>query len=269
MKFTQVAVALWVAVAVVGGASAVAEAHHSWNGYHWNITSRDSVKYPLRVGDNVVSTWDSILSLVSADWNKSAIKNKVVTGASNSNCDPVSGRTEVCNGMYGETGWLGLTQLWISGDGLNHITQATVRVNDTYLTQAPFNTNAWKIQTLCHEIGHIYGLDHQDNTFENANLGSCLDLTNDPDGSNAGQLSNLQPNQHDYDVIKSVYNHKHTTTKPRIGTSSDTSALASSSLLEADWGTAEGGHTHKGKNARFVKDLPDGAKVVTFVHWVE
>jgi hypothetical protein len=269
MKITQIAVALWVLVAMVGGFSSFAEAHHSWNGYHWNTDSRQTIKYPLRVGDNVSASWDAILAVASADWNKSVIKNKVVPGSTNTNCDPVAGKTEVCSGLYGETGWLGLTQLWLSADGQNHITQATVRVNDTYLGQAPFNANAWKTQTLCHEMGHAYGLDHQDNTFENVNLGSCLDLTNDPDGSLLSQLNNTHPNQHDYDVIKAVYNHKHTTTKPPRGTTNALTNDTASLLLESEWGEAVGDDKHAGKKSKFVKELSDGTKIVTHVRWVE
>jgi hypothetical protein len=52
----------------------------------------------------------------------------------------------------------------------------------------------------CQEIGHTFGLDHQDENFNNANLGTCMDYTMNPG-------SNQQPNQHDYDDLKKIYAH--------------------------------------------------------------
>ena len=46
---------------------------------------------------------------------------------------------------------------------------------------------------MCQEIGHTFGLAHQDEAFENVNLGTCMDYTNNPDGPPA----NRQPDDHD------------------------------------------------------------------------
>ena len=54
----------------------------------------------------------------------------------------------------------------------------------------------------CQEIGHTFGLDHQDENFTNTNLGTCMDYTNDPS-------TNQHPNQHDYDELASIYGHTH------------------------------------------------------------
>lgn len=32
----------------------------------------------------------------------------------------------------------------------------------------------------CQEVGHTFGLDHRDENFDNGNLGTCMDYTNDP-----------------------------------------------------------------------------------------
>jgi hypothetical protein len=234
----------------MGGFPHLADAHHSWNGYHWDITARDTIKYPLKIGDNVSPAWKTVLTGAASDWNKSVVKNRVVAGASTSNCDPVAGRTEVCNGTYGETGWLGLTQLWIAPGTEGHIIQATTKLNDTYFNTPAFNTNAWKTSTLCHELGHVYGLDHQDNDFNNPNIGSCLDLTSDVDGSFFGQLNNTHPNLHDYDVIKAVYNHKHSTRTRTLISNPELSTSQSDETVS-------------------VKTLNDGTKVITHIHWIE
>lgn len=53
---------------------------------------------------------------------------------------------------------------------------------------------------MCQEIGHTFGLTHQDVKFNNANLDSCMDYTSNPD-------SNQHPNAHDYEQLESIYAH--------------------------------------------------------------
>ena len=109
-------------------------------------------------------------------------------------CKPTTGRIEVCSATYGKTGRLGIAQIWANGD---HITQAVTKVNDTYFNTAPYNTPAWRQMVMCQEIGHDFGLNHQDENFSNPNLGSCMDYTSDPS-------TNQSPNAHDYDELDSV-----------------------------------------------------------------
>lgn len=92
-------------------------------------------------------------------------------------CSATSGRVEVCNSTYGNTGWLGVASVWASG---SHITQGTVKLNDTYFNTAQYNTTAWRNLVSCQEVGHTLGLDHQDENFDNANLGTCMDYTSNP-----------------------------------------------------------------------------------------
>jgi len=181
-----------VAVALTG----TALANHSWGGYHW---SRTTNPLALNVGDNVSSGWDASLNTAIGDWDQSGVLalTGVGGGTSGSTCSPTSGRIEVCNAAYGNTGWLGVAQIWVKR---GHITQATTKVNDTYFNSAPYNTAAWRQLVMCQEIGHDFGLDHQDENFENPNLGTCMDYTNDPS-------TNQHPNAHDYDQLVSIYAH--------------------------------------------------------------
>jgi hypothetical protein len=93
---------------------------------------------------------------------------------------------EVCNRKYGFNGWLGVAGIWASG---NHITQGYVKLNDSYFNTASYNTAAWRRMVTCQELGHTFGLGHTDETFNNANQGTCMDYTNDPDG---GPVAHLQ-----------------------------------------------------------------------------
>ena len=175
-------------------------AHHSWGKYHWFRTTN-----PLRleVGDNLSGTWSGHLDAAVRDWNASSVLNlSVMNGGTNpANCAPNAGRIEVCNAAYGTNGWLGIAQIWVASG--SHITQATTRVNDTYFNQAFYNTSEWRQLVMCQEIGHDFGLDHQDENFNNPNLGSCMDYTNDPDGP----PSNVHPNAHDFEELQAIYAH--------------------------------------------------------------
>jgi len=86
---------------------------------------------------------------------------------------------EVCNAAYGTNGWLGVAQIWVSR---RHIVQGTTKVNDTYFSTGKYNTPAWRQMVMCQEVGHTFGLVHQDENFNNTNLGTCMDYTNDRAG---------------------------------------------------------------------------------------
>ena len=104
-------------------------ANHSWGGYHW---ARTANPFTLKLGDNVSAAWDNYLRTASSDWSLSnVLDTTVTTGASNpKNCKPSTGRVEVCNSTYGNNGWLGIAQIWISG---SHITQGMGKRNSPVL----------------------------------------------------------------------------------------------------------------------------------------
>lgn len=232
--------------------TANAEATHVWGPpYHW---ARTANPFTLALGDNVGAAWDASLVLASADWSLSSVLDTtVVAGRSNPRtCRPVAGRVEVCNSKYGNNGWLGIAQIWANGD---HITQGTVRLNDTYFNTAAYNKAAWRNLVTCQEVGHTFGLGHQDEGFSNVNLGTCMDYTNNPE-------SNQHPNDHDYELLESIYAHLDSTTT--VGAVSS----ASPAKAQNDWGRAVG-HNHDGHADQFEKDLGNGNKVITHVFWID
>ncbi|MEO8349615.1 MAG: hypothetical protein ABI610_11940, partial [Acidobacteriota bacterium] len=244
--------------------------NHSWGGYHW---ARTSNPFTLKLGDNVSSVWDPILATTSSDWTQSTVLNTtIVAGSANpKNCRPTTGRVEVCNSTYGNNGWLGLAQIWITG-GV-HITQGVVKNNDTYFNTAKYNTTAWRNLVMCQEVGHTLGLDHQDETFDNPNLGTCMDYTNDPS-------TNQHPNQHDYNQLVTIYSHLDSSTTvgqiagPGNGQGNGQGAehAAPPAMNDMDfegpgqWGrlVREARHT-----ATYELDFGRGNKVVTFVIWAD
>jgi hypothetical protein len=247
--------------------STASHASHSWGGYHW---ARTSNPFTLRTGDNVNSTWDPYLFEAQSDWNRATELNlNIVPGqAKGKNCRPTAGRIEVCNAAYGNNGWLGIAQIWITGSV--HITQGTTRVNDSYFNTAIYNTPAWRRLVMCQEVAHDFGLDHQDETFNNANLGSCMDYTNDPDGGAGGAVnndsSNEHPNQHDYQQITAIYSHLDTFTT--IGASIPGPGASADVEHPSDWGRL----IRSSRNGRvqvYERDFGRGNKVITHVFWAD
>jgi len=263
-------------IAVVGLAissvftfASTVSANHVWGGYHW---ARAVSPLSLNLGDNVGSAWDASLSTSSLDWNATStvLRTSIIAGNKDPRkCSPTLGRVEVCNSKYGNNGWLGIASIWVSG---SHITQGTVKMNDTYFNTAKYNTSAWKQLVMCQEIGHTFGLNHQDEIFTNPNLGTCMDYTDDPSGTLKTQPDNQHPNLHDYDELAIIYTHL------------DAFTSAISSLFTArgkaienrdidtsdskEWGR-EIKKSNSGKGSIHERDLGKGDKLFTFVVWAE
>ena len=244
----------WPAMAILALVLAfpsAAAANHSWGGYHW---ARTSNPFTLGLGDNVSSAWDSYLVTSSSDWSVSAVLDTTIVAGSNlkpKNCRPKSGRVEVCNAAYGGTGWLGVAQIWVSG---SHITQGTVKVNDTYFNTSTYNSPAWRNLVMCQEVGHTFGLGHQDESFTNPNLGTCMDYTSDP-------TSNQHPNQHDYDELELIYAHLDSTT-----TVGQAATIGSPAAEPSDWGRLVAS-LNGGRTSVLELGVGAGQRVVTFVIW--
>ncbi|MDO8604195.1 MAG: hypothetical protein Q7K40_02225 [bacterium] len=250
-----------IAVLSVSAFATIALASHAWGSYHWARTANPFV---LKLGDNVLSVWDTHLATTSAMWSASSVLDTtVVAGQSNvKNCRATNGRVEVCNKTYGNNGWLGIASVWASG---NHIYQGTVKLNDTYFNTAKYNTPAWRQFVMCQEVGHTFGLDHQDEIFTNANLGTCMDYTNDPS-------TNQYPNLHDFTQLETIYAHLDTITTLFSRTSSSAGASRVSDDIDtenrAEWGK-EIRKSRDGRTTLHERNLGNGQKVFTFVVWAD
>ncbi len=236
-------------------------ANHSWGNYHW---ARTQNPFTLKLGDNLSSNWDPYLTTTSSDWSLSnVLDTAIVPGLSKGNCQPTKGRVEVCNKTYGNNGWLALAQIWVSG---THIVQGVAKMNDTYFNTTKYNTSGWRNLAMCQEVGHTLGLDHQDEIFNNANLGTCMDYTDDPDGKLKNQPSNEHPNQHDYDQLGTIYAHLDSAT-----TLSQSDALSRGKAdLEdsSEFGKSLKKDGHR-KTSLYERDLGKDERVFTFVIWAE
>lgn len=252
-----------IAAVAIGIAFAVGplSANHSWGSYHW---ARTANPFTLAAGDNVSSAWDSYLNTAISDWSASTVLNvvKVPGGTRPRNCKATTGRIEVCSETYGNTGWLGVARISVSG---SHITAATTKVNDTYFNTSTYNTPPWRRLVMCQEVGHDFGLDHQDENFSNSNLGTCMDYTNDPDGGGSYGPSNEHPNGHDYDQLISIYGHRDSIST--VGSFSAVSPQDKENEPE-NWGqlirSSRNGRVHL-----YELDLGNGRRIFTHVFWAD
>lgn len=243
------------ALALVAALPGVTAATNSWGNYHW---ARTSNPFTLNVGVTVTATWSPILNTTVVDWSKSTVLDLTRAQGANSTtrkkCNPTAGRVEVCNNTYGYNGWLGVAQIWASG---SHITQGTVRLNDSYFNTSTYSSSAWRNMVSCQEVGHTLGLDHQDTDFNNTNLNTCMDYTNDPS-------TNQQPNQHDYDELGLIYGHADSTTT--VGSAVPNASGAGVGSWNAEFGRMVA-HSGDGRTSTFVRDLGAGQRIITHVIW--
>ena len=228
--------------AVFAAATASAAlASHSWGGYHW---ARTSNPFTIKLGDNVSGLWDGMLQTASSDWSKSnVLDTTVVTGGTRPKpCKATPGRVEVCSASYGNSGWLGVAQIWLASG--SHITQGVVKNNDYYFGSSTYryNNSAEMLHVICQEIGHTFGLDHQDES--GISLNTCMDYYHN---TSASDTKSTHPNQHDYDQLSTIYRHLDSTT---------TVAAPALSPFGA-----------KAQTSKFVAPLSDGARLVTYVTW--
>lgn len=254
LQRTMLMLASAAVVAGLLGFATLASAEHSWGSYHF---ARTANPFTLMLGDNVTSTWDSYLQTTSSDWSLSTVLDTVVVpSTAGKSCKATKGRAEVCNAKYGRTGWLGIASIWISGV---HITQGTVKLNDTYFNTRAYNTPAWRNLVMCQEVGHIFGLDHQDENFGNAPLGTCMDYSNDP-------APNQHPNLHDYAMLEQIYSHLDTITTLAVVSASKGSDVDSNDPRA--WGR-EIRRSDDRRTSVFEQDLGNGEKILRHVFWAE
>jgi hypothetical protein len=233
--------------------SGSASANHSWGTYHW---ARTSNPFTLTVIDSMTSDWDDNLNVAINDWDQSSVMNLVKeAGDSSANtrkrCRPVAGKVRSCNAAYGNNGWLGLAQIWISG---GHISQGTAKMNDSYMYVGSSYTETNRQHVICQEIGHDWGLGHQDES--GADLNTCMDYSNN--------LDNPHPNAHDYAQLETIYN-SHLDSSTTIAAMPPGFANADIHAQE-NWGEKV---SDNGKTAIFVRDFGDDNLIFTFVFWAE
>jgi hypothetical protein len=140
--------------------------------------------------------WQSYFDQSVSDWNSGTpdaltLTTKRITVESE--CTAVDGVMKVCNGDYGETGWRGINEYATIND---RIVSSSAKMNEFYVKASDTTERQY---TMCHEIGHGFGLPHTDENFYNPVQGNCLDYTE------IKKESNLKPGQVNYDKLVGLY----------------------------------------------------------------
>ncbi len=247
-------------------------AEHSWGDYHWARTDA-SIAFDLTVVNSTTDDWDNLVSYAMTDWTASSAVNLIEdTGGSTSSrvrrkCKGPEGKIRICNLAYGFNGWLGIAGISIDPNG--HITTGYTKLNDSYLNNSAYF--GWRQSVACQELGHNLGLDHQDETFDNVTLESCMDYQDPPYAS---------PNNHDYDQLESIYDHEDsydsfvsdggndgggTGCNAPPGKGCNKSGLPQNNR-DIGWGVSLG---RRGNFETFMRIDPDGTRHVTHVIWAE
>lgn len=227
--------------------------NHSWGNYHW---ARTSNPFTLRVVDSNSSNWDSALGTAVSDWSSSSVMNLIIEAGDDSTrtrkqCRMVAGKIRSCNAAYGFNGWLGLASINISG---SHITQATSKMNDSYLSSGYTSTNRQHV--MCQEIGHDFGLDHQDES--GADLNTCMDYDD--------ALGNPSPNAHDYAQLETIYSHLDSSTTIASLMFGTNSGFGDDPDAEHNWGQLVR-QSANGRSSVYARLNNDGTRTLRHVFW--
>eukprot|EP00543_Licmophora_paradoxa_P009149 CAMPEP_0202448364 /NCGR_PEP_ID=MMETSP1360-20130828/7174_1 /ASSEMBLY_ACC=CAM_ASM_000848 /TAXON_ID=515479 /ORGANISM="Licmophora paradoxa, Strain CCMP2313" /LENGTH=541 /DNA_ID=CAMNT_0049065893 /DNA_START=192 /DNA_END=1820 /DNA_ORIENTATION=- len=149
----------------------------------------------LEILDATDNTWTTQFNTAVDEWENgnpdvlTLVKTQV---AVDSACKPVSGKLKVCNGNYGNTQWRGINQVLLSN---GFIVSSVAKLNEYYLESS---SDAQRQYTMCHEIGHGFGLSHTDENFNNRDLGDCMDYTSTP-------ANNKSPNTRNFATLAELY----------------------------------------------------------------
>jgi hypothetical protein len=236
-------------------------ASHSWGNYHW---ARTANPFTLKLGNNLTAAdWRSYLSTTSADWNggRTPVQTTVVAGQSNKRCAMVAGTVQVCNGTYGQNGWLGLASINITGG--THITQGSAKMNDTYFNNAYYNNPNEKLHVMCQEVAHTFGLGHTSEDGSSQN--TCMDYFSNT-GANATSTLSTKPNAHDFSMLNSIYAHLDTTTT--VGSLAGAASPSEDNNDANNWGRLMS-QSANGRSSSYEKEHPNGSKTITHVFWTE
>jgi len=157
------------------------------------LVERDGGGLHLTLRNALDDNWQREFDLAVADWQQSdALVLSTERVAVDHTCGRVDGVMVVCNANFGATGWVGINENSILR---GVIVSSVAKMNEYYLNNANF---AHRRYTMCHELGHGFGLPHTDENPYNSNLENCLDYTDDPE-------ENLLPGEVNMAKLRDLY----------------------------------------------------------------
>jgi hypothetical protein len=171
--------------------------------YRWGRPGNGLELFVLNALDD---SWQTTFENSLQDWENGTPDALTLTTrrvAYDFECEPETGIMKVCNGDYGATLWKGLNTVFLD-QRERWILASAAQMNEYYLKRA---SRAQKTYTMCHELGHGFGLPHWDEDFFNRNIGNCMDYTNSP-------RTNARPDQSNFDFLTALYGEVGSTLPP-------------------------------------------------------
>ena len=113
----------------------------------------------LEIINALDDTWQTEFNTAITDWDSGepdALTLKVTRAAVDYNCTVIDGVQKVCSANFDETGWLGINVI-VTAVSTGSIISSIAKMNEYYLRNAKYDERQY---TMCHEIGHGFGLPH-------------------------------------------------------------------------------------------------------------
>jgi hypothetical protein len=143
------------------------------NAVRW--ATRNNQGLTLNILNAMEDKYDSMLATAVQNWDAGApidsLTLKLKKIDYDFECSDQNGALKICSGDYGATKWRGLNEVKLNSR-TRIIISSIARINNYYLES---ESNAQKLYTICHELGHGFGLPHWDTDFYNTDLGNCME----------------------------------------------------------------------------------------------
>jgi hypothetical protein len=160
--------------------------------FRWSNNNNNNNGLTLVILNAMDDSWDKELRVAVDNWEAGVpvdpLSLSIQNVAYDFDCTAVEGKLKVCNGNYGATRWRGINEV-ILNRRTNTIISSAAKMNEYYLPNG--GRAEQRLYTLCHEIGHGFGLPHWDEDFYNEDLGNCMDYTSKPQNNMLPDASNF------------------------------------------------------------------------------
>jgi hypothetical protein len=119
-----------------------------------NAWKTEGTGLTLELQNALDDNWQEEFATAVGDWQESDVLTLTTTRvAVDHSCQRVDGVMLVCNGNFGETGWVGINEVEIefaSRNAPGFIISSVAKMNEYYLYNADWEKRRY---TMCHEIG--------------------------------------------------------------------------------------------------------------------
>ncbi|CAJ1962649.1 unnamed protein product [Cylindrotheca closterium] len=163
----------------------------------------------LEIWNAMEDKYDALFATAVANWESGAPIDSLTLSTRrvnyDSECKDENGILKVCSGNYGATKWRGLNEVKLNS--LTRIIVSSVaKMNNFYLDT---ESEEQRLYTICHELGHGFGLPHWDVDFYNRDLGNCMDYTIRPE-------NNMKPSTSNFEYLARLYGGRNVATVSAI-----------------------------------------------------